>query len=296
MLLWYYISEDTLLISAQVGGIKVNCFSKDIVVDTIGKSDYVASLQAYIPDNTPEVDQNRLHPAVLILPGGGYEYTSDRENEPIALKFASEGICAFTLKYSCAPARFPQALCEALASIKFIRENAENFFIDINNISVCGFSAGGHLAASAGVFWNKPFIAEYMGEFGSCFKFDKLILCYPVIKNGEFAHSESFENLLGKDSRSERMLELTSLEKHISSDTPPSFIWHTYEDGCVPVQNSLVFANELVAHNIPVELHIYRRGGHGLSLGKYLVDGNMKVGYKHDSSDWIDKAIRFIYD
>ena len=274
----------------------MNYFSKDIVVNTIGKSDHVASLQAYIPDNTPEVDPKRLHPAVLILPGGGYEFTSDRENEPIALKFASEGICAFTLKYSCAPARFPQALCEALASIRFIRENAEDFFIDTNNISVCGFSAGGHLAASVGVFWNKPFVAEYIGEFGSNVKPDKLILSYPVIKNSEFAHAGSFENLLGKDNQSEKMLEWTSLEKQISSDAPPSFIWHTYEDGCVPVQNSLVFANELVAHNIPVELHIYRRGGHGLSLGNYLVDRNMAIGHKHDSSDWIDKAIRFIYD
>ena len=274
----------------------MNYFSKDIVVNTIGKSNYVASLQAYIPDNTPEVDPDRLHPAVLILPGGGYEFTSDRENEPIALKFASEGICAFTLKYSCAPARFPQALCEALTSIKFIRENAENFFIDKNNISVCGFSAGGHLAASVGAFWNKPFVAEYIGEFGTSIKPDKLILCYPVIKNGAFSHGGSFQNLLGEDYQSEEMLELTSLEKQISSDTPPSFIWHTYEDGCVPVQNSLVFASELVAHDIPVELHIYRRGGHGLSLGNYVVDRNMAVGYKHDSSDWIAKAIRFIYD
>jgi acetyl esterase/lipase len=271
-------------------------FSKDIVVNTIGKSDYIASLKAYIPDNSPEVDAERLHPAVLILPGGGYEFTSDRENEPIALKFASEGICAFTLKYSCAPARFPQALCEAFASLKYIRENAGDFFIDTKNISVCGFSAGGHLAASVGVFWNKPFITEYMGEFGAVFKPDKLILCYPVIKNGEFSNNASFQSLLGKDAQSEKMLELTSLEKQVNSDTPPSFIWHTYEDGCVPVQNALVFANELVAHNIPVELHVYRRGGHGLSLGNYLVDRNMEIGRKNDSADWIDKAIRFVYD
>ena len=271
-------------------------FKKDIIVDTSGKSDYIATLQAYIPDNSTEIDANRVRPAVLVLPGGAYEFTSDRENEPIALKFVSEGICVFVLKYSCAPARFPQALCESLTAIKFIRENAKEFFIDTDNIAVCGVSAGGHLAASVGVLSNKTFVAEQLGEAGDSVKPNKLILSYPVIKNGEFSHQGSFDNLLGDANKLEELLTLTSLEKQVSSDTPPSFIWHTYEDDCVPVQNSLVFATELVAHAIPVELHIYRRGGHGLSLGNNLVDSNRGVGNKHDSSDWIDKAIRFIYD
>lgn len=271
-------------------------FKKDLVVSTSGKSDYVATLQAYIPENTPEVEAERLRPAVLILPGGGYSYTSDRENEPIALKFVSEGVCAFVLKYSCAPARFPQALCESLTAIKYIRENAEKFYIDSENISVCGFSAGGHLAASVGVFWNRQFIGEQIGEYGNIMKPNKLILSYPVIKNGEFAHQGSFDNLLGEDNQTEEMLQLTSLEKQISSDTPPSFIWHTYEDSAVPVQNALVFANGLVSNNIPVELHIYRRGRHGLSLGNHLVYPDRAYGQNHDTSDWIEKAIRFIYD
>lgn len=271
-------------------------FKKDIIVNTRGRSDYKATLQAYIPDNSPEVAVNRVRPAVLVLPGGGYEFTSDRENEPIALKFASEGICAFVLKYSCAPARFPQALCEAFEAIKFIREKAENYCIDTENIAVSGFSAGGHLAASVGVFWNNPVIAEYIGEFGSNMKPNKLILSYPVIKNGEFAHQGSFDNLLGDNNKSEELLTLTSLEKQVNSDTPPAFIWHTYEDNSVPVQNSLVFATELVAHSIPIELHIYRRGEHGLSLGNHIVDSKRAFGDKHDSFDWIDKAIRFIFD
>lgn len=271
-------------------------FQKDIIVNTKGKSEYIATLTAYVPDNLSEVNANRVRPAVLILPGGGYWFTSDRENEPIALKFVSEGICAFVLKYSCAPARFPQALCEALTSIKFIRENAEKFFIDTENIAVCGFSAGGHLAASVGVFWNSAFVGEYIGEFGESMKPNKLILSYPVIQNGKFGHRGSFENLLGNNFQSEELQALTSLEKQVSSDTPPAFIWHTYEDDCVPVQNSLVFASELVAQGIPVELHVYRRGGHGLSLGNHMVDKNRAFGDKHDSSDWIDKAIRFIFD
>lgn len=271
-------------------------FKKDIIVDTKGKSEYIATLQAYIPDNSSEVDANRVRPAILILPGGGYHFTSDRENEPIALKFVSEGICAFVLKYSCAPARFPQALCEALTSIKFIRESAEKFFIDTQNIAVCGFSAGGHLAASVGVFWNKPFVGEHIGEYGKNMKPNKLILSYPVIQNTINGHQGSFDNLLGDDNKSDKMINLTSLEKQVSSDTPPAFIWHTYEDQVVPVQNALSFASELVAQNIPVELHVYRRGGHGLSLGNHIVDKSSVYGDKHVSSDWIDKAVRFIYD
>jgi len=271
-------------------------FKKDIIVDTNGKSEYIATLQAYIPDNSPEVNDNRVRPAVLVLPGGGYFFTSDRENEPIALKFASEGMCVFVLKYSCAPARFPQALCEALTAIKFIRENSEKFCIDVDNIAVCGFSAGGHLAASVGVFWNNAFVGEHIGEYGENMKPNKLILSYPVIKNGENSHQGSFDSLLGDDNKSDKLLNLTSLEKQISSDTPPAFIWHTYEDDCVPVQNSLVFASALVSHGIPVELHVYRRGGHGLSLGNHIVDKSRAYGDRHASSDWIDKAVRFIFD
>lgn len=271
-------------------------FKEDIVVTTKGKSDYTATLQAYIPDNTPQIDADRIRPAVLVLPGGGYVMTSDRENEPVALKFAAEGICTFVLKYSCAPARFPQALCEGLAALKFIRENAGKFCIDTENIAVCGFSAGGHLAASVGVFWNRPFVAEYLGECGETMKPNKLILSYPVIKNGENAHQGSFVNLLGEDGLTEEMLELTSLEKQVSADTPTSFIWHTFDDAAVPVQNSLVFASALAEHNIPVELHIYRSGPHGLSLGNHLVYKDKAPGERHMSSDWIDKAIRFIYE
>lgn len=270
-------------------------FKENIIVNTSGKSDYVATLQAYIPENSPEVALKHKRPAVLILPGGGYSFTSDTENEPIALKFVSEGICAFVLKYSCAPARFPQALCEALTSLKYIRGIAGKFFIDEENIAVCGFSAGGHLAASVGVFWNRPFIGEHIGEYGAVMKPNKLILSYPVIKNGENGHQGSFDLLLGENPTKE-LQELTSLEKQVSSDTPPAFIWHTYEDDAVPVQNALVFANQMVACNIPVELHIYRRGRHGLSLGNHMVDRERLPGQKHVSSDWIDKAIRFIYD
>ncbi len=270
-------------------------FEVPIDVMTKGKSDYEAILTGYVPDNIMQNEKQRVRPAVLILPGGGYEYTSDREAEPIALEFLSKGICAFVLRYSIAPARFPQALCEALESISYIREHANEWDIDTNNIVVCGFSAGGHLCASVGVFWNNPILDAYINKNRNLVKPNMLILSYPVITSGVYAHRESFEALLGENQTQEN-IELVSLEKQVTKDVPPTFIWHTYEDGLVPVQNTILFANELITKGIPTEVHIYRRGGHGLSLGNHLVDVQREFGEEHMSSEWIQHTIRFIFD
>lgn len=270
-------------------------FTKEINIKTVNASDYIATLTAYIPDNHFIPQDKKIRPAVLIIPGGGYDHTSNRESEPIAMKFVSEGLCAFVLRYSVAPARFPQALCEAYSAISYIRENAEEWDIDPNKIVVCGFSAGGHLSACVGVFWNAPWLEQYMKIDREKIKPNLLVLSYPVITSGEFTHQGSVNNLLG-DNKTEENLELISIEKQVGSNMPPTFIWHTYEDRSVPVKNALLFANALLEHNIPLEMHIYRRGGHGLSLGNCLVNENMEVGQKHMSSDWIDKAIRFIFE
>lgn len=270
-------------------------FETPIDVVTKGKTDYKAILTGYVPDNIMQNEKQRLRPAVLILPGGGYEYTSDREAEPIALEFLRKGVCAFVLRYSIAPARFPQALCEALESIAYIREHANEWDIDTNNIAVCGFSAGGHLCASVGVFWNNAILDAYINKDRDLVKPNILILSYPVITSGIYAHRGSFDALLGENQTGDN-LELVSLEKQVTKDVPPTFIWHTYEDGLVPVQNTMFFANELIANDIPTEVHIYRRGGHGLSLGNYLVDVQREFGEDHMSSEWIQYAIRFIFD
>ena len=137
-------------------------FEKVIAVKTIGASNYKVRLTAYIPDQILENENQQARPAVLILPGGGYERTSKREAEPVAMRFVSEGLCAFVLDYSIAPARFPQALCEALSAASYIRENAKDWQIDPHKIAVRGFSAGGHLAASVGIFWNQEWLKSYL--------------------------------------------------------------------------------------------------------------------------------------
>ena len=228
-------------------------FIKEINVKTIGASDYTATLTAYIPDNAFAPEEHKIRPAVLIIPGGGYEHTSDRESEPVAMKFISEGLCAFVLRYSVAPAHFPQALCEAYTALGYIRENAAEWHIDANKIAVCGFSAGGHLSACVGAFWNAPWLDEYIKFDRNQIKPNLLVLSYPVITSGEFAHKGSVNNLLG-DNKVEEKLELISLEKQVSSDVPPTFIWHTYEDGSVPVKNTLLFANALLEHDKAFDL------------------------------------------
>ena len=240
-------------------------FQVPINVATSGKSDYEAMLTGYIPDNIMQEQKERMRPAVLILPGGGYEYTSDREAEPIALKFMAQGFNAIVLRYSIAPTRYPNALLELAETVNYVREKEVEWNVNKEKVIVCGFSAGGHLAGSLGVLWNSEFIDMHLGIEAESIKPNGMILCYPVITSGEFAHSGSFDNLLGEKEKEIRREEL-SLEKLVSKDTPKTFLWHTFNDGTVPVKNSLLFSNALAEQSIPFELHIYPNGVHGLGL------------------------------
>ena len=229
----------------------------------LSADDTNANVTTYVPEIFPEIGRH-CRPAVLICPGGGYEFLSDREAEGIALAFASEGIPAFVLRYSIRKKQFPTALLEAAAALAYIRANAWEWDINPSGISICGFSAGGHLAASLLVHWDKPFVREPLG-LTEQHRPNAGILCYPVITTGELAHQGSIDNITCQDS-SEAMLSLVTLERQVSAHTPPTFLWHCADDGCVPVENSLRFAQALSTHKIPFEMHIYPSGGHGLAL------------------------------
>ncbi len=231
-----------------------------------GKMHTDATMSVYVPDVTKEIDLDRKFKAVLICPGGGYTFTSDREAEPVALAFLAKGIAAFVLRYSVAPAKYPTALLEASRAMWLIRQNSDKWHINTDDIAICGFSAGGHLAASLGTLWNEKFIADELGMPEGANKPNKLILGYPVIIYGEGRmHCHSFYNLLGENLPDEDYLAL-SLEKRVGPHTPPSFIWHTFSDSCVPVDSSLGFALALRKNKIPFEMHIYPEGDHGSSL------------------------------
>ena len=249
-------------------------------------------LKAFCRDVSREIELERRFPAILICPGGGYGFVSDREGEPIALKYLEAGFCAFVLTYSVAPARYPSALLQAAAAIDFIRKNAAQYHVDPNKIAICGFSAGGHLAGSLSCFWSEPCLADTLKTATENLRPNAAVLCYPVITSGEKAHRGSFDNLCGDD---EALTEMMSLETAVTKDTPPTFLWHTATDGVVPVENSLLMASALREKQIPFELHIFAEGGHGLSTCTYQTAGPKSLHMINpEAAKWFDLNITFL--
>lgn len=249
-------------------------------------------LYTYIIDNSPEMRINQKRPIILICPGGAYCMTSDREAEPVAMQYLARGYHVAILRYSVKPVEYPVALLQLASSVKYLKENAEKYHIDAERIILQGFSAGGHLAGSLGVFWNSPSLKEALGVSGDEAKPRAMILSYPVITSGEFAHKESFLNLLG--ARYEILKKDVSLEKCVSQDTVPTFLWHTTDDQVVPVENSLLFFSALKKAGVPVELHIYQHGRHGLSLANYESSDEDGIMIQEECQSWINLAFTWL--
>ena len=243
-------------------------------------------LETYILGDVMDGARNRKTPLVLICPGGGYAMTSNREAEPIALQFNSMGYQAAVLRYSCAPAVYPTALCEVAQSVKLIREHAEDWNVDAEKIIVMGFSAGGHLAASYGVFWNESWLTEKMQCDKQLLKPNGLVLCYPVISSKEeIAHQDSIKNLLGESYP--EMKEQVSLEDKVGKHAPKTFLWHTFTDPVVPFWNSFRFAEALGKAGVPMEYHLYPQGGHGLSLANEQTANEEGKGVEKVCQSWV---------
>ena len=228
-----------------------------------GPSGFQASLTTYIQESF----HNKPRKAVVICPGGGYEYRSPREGEPVAIRFLSAGIQAFVLNYSVAPAQFPAAALELATAVALVRGRASEWNIDPDQVFIMGFSAGGHLCATVGTLWDEPVFTNALFHTiaGKTWKPAGMILCYPVISMLEKTHYGSREKLLGKEA-GPADYEALSLELHVTPKTVPAFIWHTSDDGAVPVENSLMFAAGLRKARVSFELHIFESGVHGLSL------------------------------
>ena len=256
------------------------------------ETEAVGKLVLYLLDNSMEMRPDQKRPLVLICPGGGYGMTSDREAEPMAMRFLAMGSHAAVLRYSVAPVRYPAALIQLAKSMLYVKEHAEEFHVDAEKIVLQGSSAGGHLAASLGVFWNRPFLANALKTESDMLKPAGLLLSYPVITSGPYAHNGSFENLLGE--REQELRESMSLEKQVSADTPKTFLWHTETDNTVPVENSLLFFQALHEHHVPVELHIYPIGGHGLSLANSETANKDGYGVQEECQSWIGLAEQWL--
>ena len=226
-----------------------------------------ALLTAYVLDDNLDSEGDQTRPAVLILPGGGFLRVSNREAEPIAMKFAAAGFHAFVLRYSLVPSAHPTQLLEAAEAMSLIRENAKEWHVDAQKVAIIGFSAGGHVAANLATSVSDD-VEEANGYNANGVRPNALMLAYPVISAGEYAHKPTFDRLFGDVDSSTRaqLVEQLSLENHVDSKTPPVFVWQTITDQTVPVQNSIMFINACVKAGVSVEAHLFPKGPHGLAL------------------------------
>ncbi|MBS4217596.1 alpha/beta hydrolase [Bacillus sp. FJAT-49711] len=224
-------------------------------------------LTAYLLDSSDAFSNISSRPAILILPGGGYFNTSDREAEPIAMAYLAEGFNTFILRYSVGTEHtFDVSFKDAQDAISILKDNAQKWNIAENKIAVIGFSAGGHLAAALGT----------MGRIRP----NALLLGYPCILS-------SMSDILA--------FAVPSLEKEVDEFTPPTFIFSSFEDQLVPVNNTIQFMQALNEKNIPFESHIFQRGTHGLSLSKALTSSGLTSFVDNDFAQWFDMSISWLH-
>jgi acetyl esterase/lipase len=234
-------------------------------------------LAAFLPESTTPT------PAIVVCPGGGYRMRAEHEGAPVAEWLSTLGIAAFVVSYRVAPNRHPIPLLDAQRAIRTVRANAADWNIDPSRVGILGFSAGGHLAATAATQWDSgdPDANDPIRREGC--QPDVAILCYPVISFISHQHMGSMANLLG-DTPSLDARRALSAELNVTSDTPPIFLWHTADDEAVEVENSLLLASALRRHGVPFALHVFPHGNHGLGLAR-----------DHDAAFvWPDLCARFL--
>ena len=250
-----------------------------------------AHVIGYLHDVSVEMPKRTERPCVVIYPGGGYVFLSDREADPPAMAFFARGYQVFILDYSIKEdATQLRPLIDGSLTLMKIRENSKEWHVVPNQIAVLGFSAGGHAAASLGTLWDSPELKAKIDTKGGGNRPDAMILCYAVITAGLKSHRDSIEALCGGKPTPEQV-RFYSLEKHVGADTPPTFLWHTDEDDCVPVENAMMFAAALREHGVPFECHIFQKGGHGMSVC------NVEVGcpLAHNAI-WVRLAMEWLSD
>ena len=251
-----------------------------------------ADLSCYLLDNSHEIGIDRKHSAMLVLPGGGYEWCSVREAEPVALRYLGFGFCSFVLNYSVAPIRYPYSLAEAIMAMNYIREHAEEFNVDPNKVSAVGFSAGGHLCASLGSFYNSPEAHKIFTPTENV-RPDAVILSYPVITCKGKTHMGSFLALCGDDKELMNKLDILNL---VNKDSSPAFIWSTYEDGCVACRNALLCAEKYEENDVRFSIHIFGKGQHGLSVADHTVYPNedFRLSMTESVPKWVELSIEWL--
>jgi acetyl esterase/lipase len=229
----------------------------------LGKSDKdIPTLTPYLPEAGTATGA-----AMVICPGGGYGGLAPHEGNDYALFLNQHGVTAFVLKYRLGSAgyRHPCMLQDAARAVRTVRSRAAEWMVDPKRVGIMGSSAGGHLASTLLTHFDagQPEAADPIERQSS--RPDLGVLCYAVITMGTNTHGGSRANLLGKEPAPE-LITLLSNELQVTPQTPPCFIWHTWADNGVKVENSLDFATALRRNKVPFDLHIYEQGRHGLGL------------------------------
>ncbi len=248
-----------------------------------GAYGFIPKITAYLHDD------NQVRPCMLVVPGGGYCMVVDVEADPVAREFYERGMNAFVLTYTTditfsAPLK-KQPLKDLSRAIRYIRKNAERFCINASKLSICGFSAGGHLCGSIATHYEDvEDVADYAG-FSN--RPDAVVLSYPVITAGRYTHTYSMSALSYEEA------EYFSIEKHVKPDTPPCFIWQTVEDDLVPVENSMMMAESCRAQGVPYAYYAFPHGRHGLSVcNDQCRRGDFGEKYTFEQLDKVIEALK----
>ncbi len=250
-----------------------------------------ATLKCFLHKSSGEMERyNQNLPALIIAPGGGYGFVSEREGDPIAVDFFNRHYNAFVLTYTVAPeGRYPLSLTQYASAVDYVRSHAEELCVNPDKITVMGFSAGGHLTANLCNFWWRLPIPEAGGKVLDA-KPNSAVLSYPVI--APYSHHGSFHNLLGIDDIDCDEARALDLEKSVTDKNPPTFVWTTMEDRAVNPLTSMRYTEELMKRGVQCELHMYAHGWHGLST--FDERTNVMPVDGEDNGIWLDQAYTFL--
>ena len=232
----------------------------------------IPTLTPYLPATTNgtgcRVKARRRRARLVICPGGGYTGLAAHEGNDYALWLNQHGVICFVLTYRLGSHgyHYPAEFQDGARAVRWVRAHADDYKIDPHRTGIMGSSAGGHLASMVLTHFdsgdtNSPNPVERQSS-----RPDLGILCYPVISMGEYTHQGSKVNLLGRNPSPDLVKNLSS-ELQVTTNTPPCFLWTTFEDRTVPMENSMMFADALRKNRVPFDLHIYQKGGHGMGLG-----------------------------
>ena len=246
--------------------------------------------------------KNFIRKALLIIPGGAYEYCSARESEPVAMAFMPYGYNAFVLHYTVgidSGRAFPTQLIEATLAIKHIKDHAEEYGIDPEELFVVGFSAGGHLAGAVATMWKSEAVRAAVDMPYGYNKPKGAMLIYPMT-SPDYSNCERYTKawgtLLGCENPTQEQLDSAAVEKHVDADSVPAFIMHTYTDPTVDVRNVMVLGKAYAEAGVPFEMHVFPEGPHGLSVANAITAMGRPHHINPRVAEWVRLAAAWAED